>query len=266
MDWSLLTCARKGHITYAPDEPALRPRLHVSTPAGEAWRCLRCGTYTHGAPLGSGPAELAPLVLRGRQLRDAFILRFFALERLVRGLVVAVAAYGVWRFTRDRASIERVFDKEIPLLRPIARQVGWDLDHSKIIESIRNLFEVKPATLTWVAAGLLGYAAIEVVEAVGLWMLKRWGEYFAVVATSLGLPFEIYELVERVTAVRVGALVINLGLVLYIVLTKRLFGVRGGKEAYEAQRHAASLIEVEQAATQADLHAVREGTKPSPTP
>jgi uncharacterized membrane protein (DUF2068 family) len=269
VDWSLLTCARKGHITYAPDEPALRPRLHVSTPAGEAWRCLRCGTYVQGAPHGSGPAELAPLVLRGRQLRDAFILRFFALERLIRGVIVVAAAYGVWRFAQARASIQQVFDKEIPLLRPIAKQVGWDLDHSKIIESIRHLFELKSSTLTWVVVGLLAYAAVEIIEAVGLWLLKRWGEYFAVIATSAGLPLEIYELIERITAVRIGALVINLGLVVYIVVTKRLFGVRGGKEAYEAQRHAASLIEVEQAAGEPDLHrphASHEGTKPSPTP
>jgi uncharacterized membrane protein (DUF2068 family) len=266
VDWSLLTCARQGHITYAPDEARLRGRLHVPTPAGEAWRCLRCGTYVHGAPHGGGPAEEAPLVLRGRQLRDAFILRFFAVERFVRGLIVVVAAYGVWRFTQSRASIERIFDEEIPLLRPLANQVGWDLDHSKIIQTIRDLFELKASTLTWVAIGLLGYAAIEIVEAVGLWMLKRWGEYFAVVATSFGLPIEIYELIERVTVVRIGALIINLGLVAYIVITKRLFGVRGGKKAHEAERHAASLIEVEQAATQPDLHRSRKGTEPSPTP
>jgi uncharacterized membrane protein (DUF2068 family) len=266
VDWSLLQCARKGHITFAPDEQRLRDRLHVPTPAGEAWRCLRCGTYVHGAPHASGPAETAPLVLRGKQLRDAFILRFFAVERAVRGLVVVAAAYGVWRFAQSRESIEQVFDKEIPLLRPIASQVGWDLDHSKIIESIRHLFTLKSSTLAWVVVGLLVYAAIEIIEAVGLWLLKRWGEYFAVIATSFGLPIEIYELIERVTAVRIGALVINLGLVVYIVVTKRLFGVRGGKRAYEAQRHAASLIEVEQAATQPDLHAKPRDTKPSPTP
>jgi hypothetical protein len=70
VDWSLLKCARKGHVTYAPDEPALRDRLHVATPAGEAWRCLRCGTYVHGEPHGRGPADHAPLVMRGRELRD----------------------------------------------------------------------------------------------------------------------------------------------------------------------------------------------------
>src|SRR5260370_655440 len=75
VDWSLLTCARKGHITYAPDETQLREQLHVPTPSGEAWRCLRCGTYVHGEPHGGGPAADAPLVPRGRALRDAFIMR-----------------------------------------------------------------------------------------------------------------------------------------------------------------------------------------------
>lgn len=248
VDWSMLTCARKGHITYAPDESALRDRLHVQTPAGEAWRCLRCGTYVHGEPHGHGPAGDAPLVLRGRELRDAFIMRFFAFERAIRGLVIAAAAYGVWRFSAHRGSIQKIFDKEIPLLKPLAKQVGWDLDHSNIVESIHHVFTVRSSTLTWFAIGLLAYAVIELIEAVGLWMLKRWGEYFAVVATSFGLPFETYELTERITAFRVGALIINVALVVYLLVSKRLFGIRGGKEAYEARRRGESLVEVEQAA------------------
>jgi uncharacterized membrane protein (DUF2068 family) len=254
VDWSLLTCARKGHITYAPQEPALRARLHAATPVGEVWRCLRCGTYAPGEPHGRGPADQAPLVRRGNALRDAFIMRFFAVERAIRGLIVLAAGYGVWRFAHARESIERIFEKELPLLRPIARQIGWDLDHSKIITTIRHVLELKSSTLTWVIIGLAGYAAIELLEAVGLWMLKRWGEYFAVIATSFGLPIEIYELLERITAVRIGALIINVGLVVYIVATKRLFGVRGGRAAYEAHLRAVSLLEVEQAGNEPDLH------------
>ena len=92
------------------------------------------------------------------------------------------------------------------------------------------------------------YAIIELVEAVGLWLGQRWGEYFALVATSLFLPYEIYDLTVKVTWLRIGALVVNLLLVGYLLWTKRLFGVRGGKRAYEAKLHAESVIEVEQAA------------------
>lgn len=248
MDWSLLTCARKGHITYAPDEPALRERLHVATPAGEAWRCLRCATYVHGEPHGRGPADQAPLVPRGKALRDQLVVRFFAVERFVRALVIVAAAYGVWRFSAHRGSIQRVFQKDIPLLRPLAGQLGWDLDHSHIVESIRHVFVLKSTTLTWFAVGLLAYAVVELVEGLGLWLLARWGEYFAVVATSAGLPIEIYELTERITVFRAAALVINVALVVYLLVSKRLFGIRGGREAFEAHRRGQSLIEVEQAA------------------
>src|SRR5262249_46674871 len=125
---------------------------------------------------------------------------------------------------------------------------GWNLDDSSIVHTIRTVIEARSSTLLWVAVGLAGYGALQVVEAVGLWLLKRWGEYFAVIATSLGLPIEIYELTEKVTWLRIGALVLNLAAVLYILLTKRLFGVRGGHAAYEAERHETSLLEVEVAA------------------
>src|SRR5262249_60615849 len=97
VDWSLLSCGRGGHVTYAPDEPALRGRLTAQTPSGEAWRCLRCGTFVIGPPTRSGPAAAAPQVRRGKEVRSAFILRIFAVERLLRALVIGAAAFGVWR-------------------------------------------------------------------------------------------------------------------------------------------------------------------------
>jgi len=43
-------------------------------------------------------------------------------------------------------------------------------------------------------------------------------------------------------------LVVNIGAVVYLVLSKRLFGARGGAEAYEAERRGESLWEVEESA------------------
>ena len=52
----------------------------------------------------------------------------------------------------------------------------------------------------------------------------------------------------KVTWLRVGALAVNMLLVIYLVWSKRLLGVRGGKRAYEANLRSESVIEVEQAA------------------
>jgi hypothetical protein len=84
-------------------------------------------------------------------------------------------------------------------------------------------------------------------------MLKRWGEYVAVVGTSLFIPVEVHELLDRVTVLRVLALAVNLFAVGYLLWTKRLFGLRGGRAAFEAERQSQSLIEVEQAAIDAEL-------------
>ncbi|TMM32701.1 MAG: DUF2127 domain-containing protein [Actinobacteria bacterium] len=249
MDWNLRTCGRRGHITYAPDEEQLRARLHARTPLGEAWRCLRCGDYVLGRPRGSGPADNAPEVMRGRALRDAVILRLLAVERIARALLILAAAYLIWRFRAHHDAIQRGFNEDLPLLRPLAEKLHYNLDQSSIVHTLRTVIEARTATLAAVALGLLVYGILQIVEGVGLWMLKRWGEYFAVVATSLGLPIEIYELTEKITVFRVGALIINIAAVLYLLLTKRLFGLRGGKAAYEAERHEASLLEVEAAGT-----------------
>ena len=240
MDWSLLGCGTRGHITYAPDQAPLRDRLSVSTREGTAWRCLRCGTFVVGEPDATGPVSAAPRVLRGKELRSLLILRVFAVERILRALVFGVLAYGIWRFKSSRLSIEQAFNQELPELRALMRGLGLNVNHSKLLGLIQHAFTLNARTLTWLAAGAAAYAVIEIVEAVGLWLGKRWGEYFAMVVTSVGLPYEIYDLTAKITVLRLVAFAINLALVLYLVLTKRLFGVRGGKKAYEARRRSAS--------------------------
>jgi uncharacterized membrane protein (DUF2068 family) len=249
VDWSLFVCARKGHLTYAPDEPALRDRLMAATAGGTAWRCLRCGAFVTGGQHGSGPAAAAPLVRRGKELRGELILRVFAVERFLRFLIIGGAAYGVWRFRYDQAGIQRMFNNDLPAIRTLYRDLGFDVSHSKLLPFIQHSFTYTSRWLTYLAIGLAVYAVIELVEGVGLWLAKRWGEYFAMVATSILLPLEVWELASgHITWLKVAAFVINLLLVLYLVWTRRLFGVRGGKAAYEARLRTESVIEVEQAA------------------
>jgi uncharacterized membrane protein (DUF2068 family) len=155
----------------------------------------------------------------------------------------------VWRFKSGRAGIERAYHNDLPAIRALYRDLGFDVNHSRLLGLIQHSFMLTPRTLTYLAIGLAAYAVTELAESIGLWPGQRWGEYFAMVATSIFLPWEVYDLVAvKVTWLRVAALVINLLLVIYLVWAKRLFGVRGGKTAYEARLRSASVIEVEQAA------------------
>ncbi len=259
MDWNLRTCGSHGHETYAPDERELAERLTVATPAGEAWRCLRCAAYVVGAPKGRGPADDAPEVPRGRLLRDRTIMRLLAIERALRGVGLLALGLAILYFRNRESTLKASFDNDLPLLKPLADQIGWNINDSKLVRGLSEVFRLSPTTLIWISVGVFAYAMVQFIEGVGLWGMKRWGEYFAVVATSVFLPVEIYELIEKVTALRIVLLIINVAAVLWLLWSKRLFGLRGGGAAYHREHSAESLLTVERAAV------YEETAAPAPT-
>jgi uncharacterized membrane protein (DUF2068 family) len=145
--------------------------------------------------------------------------------------------------------LKQLFDTDLTALGPFFRQIHFNVSDSATVESIQKVLDAKQSTLGIVAAGLIGYAALQLAEGIGLWSLQRWGEYVAVVGTTAFIPLEVYEIVEKPSWLKAVVLAINVAAVLYLILAKRLFGVRGGHAAYEATLHEASLLEVEEAAT-----------------
>ena len=244
--WELHTCARKGHITYQPDDAALADRLSGTTGLGEVWRCLRCGEFTLGAPDERGRAEDAPMVLRGKALRQAIIVRALGVERWIRAALLGLAAWAVWKFRDAQGSIQAAFDRDLPLLRAS----GFQVDQMTAVHELEKALAVKPSTLALLTFSLAAYSTLELVEGVGLLLLARWGEYFAVVATSIFLPLEVYDLVTKgITTTRTVMFIINVAAVVYLLISKRLFGLRGGRKAYDTERRGEQLIELEQTAT-----------------
>jgi uncharacterized membrane protein (DUF2068 family) len=258
MDWNRRHCARRGHVLYEPVEPEYRDRIKAETALGPAWRCLRCGDFVLEAPKASGPAIDAPVVPRGKALRSLLIMRLLAVERVFRFFLVGAAAYAVRRFENSQGALSQLFEKDLTLFRPLATHWGYDLDHSSIVDTIRKSFNYKHSTLTVVALLLAAYAVIELIEAVGLWMAKRWGEYFAVVATAAFLPIEIHEIISKQSAFKIATFALNVVAVLYLLLSKRLFGLRGGKAAAERELHSESLLEIEKAAGEMPDRAAEE--------
>ena len=248
MDWNLRTCSRKGHVTYAPDEPEYRAKLAADTPLGDAWRCLRCGAYVLGEPHGSGPAEDAPVLLRGKALRSAFILRALAIERWLRAVVLVLLGVAVLMLRSTQVSLQDLFEKDLHALNPFFRQVHFKVSDSSTIDSIEKLLHAKSSTLTGIGIALILYGALQLAEGIGLWSMQRWGEYVAVVGTTAFIPLEIYEIVDKVSWLKIVILLINVAAVAYLLLSKRLFGIRGGHRAYQQALHEVSLLEVEESA------------------
>ena len=74
-----------------------------------------------------------------------------------------------------------------------------------------------PRRLVAVSVGSFLYAALFVVEGVGLWTCKRWAEYLTIITTASLLPIEIFAVHNRITLLRVGALVLNVIVVIFLV-------------------------------------------------
>lgn len=243
--WELVTCGLGGHVTYAPDDETLAHRLSGTTGLGPVWRCLRCGEFTLGDPDRHGHPDAAPMIMRGKALRQAIIIRILGAERFLRAVLIGLAAYAVWKFRGARGSIQATLDRDLPLLRAS----GFQVDQMTAVHELEKALAAKPSTLTLLTLALTAYALIEVVEGVGLWLLKRWGEYFAVIATSVFLPLEIHDLAKGITMTRVVTFTINVAAVVYLLISKRLFGLRGGRKAYEQERRGEQLLDIERAAT-----------------
>ena len=68
-----------------------------------------------------------------------------------------------------------------------------------------------------IGIGALLYASLFLLEGVGLWRRKTWAEWLTVVATSLPIPLEVYEVVRHLSPLRVLALFGNVVVVWLLV-------------------------------------------------
>jgi uncharacterized membrane protein (DUF2068 family) len=240
--WELLACGIAGHELVGLDARELRPADRVVAFAdahGTRWhRCLRCDSWLALAPPLAPAREHPPerdeieLPLRGKALRDKIVLRLIAINRALHFIGLALLGVAILLFSANRADLRDV------VLRVVTDLTGESASGSGaqhgLAHRIDELFTLRTGRLHLFAAIALAYAAIEGIEAVGLWYAKRWAEYLTLIVTASLLPVEIYELAHHVTPFKVGALIVNVAVVAYLLFAKRLFGLRGGAAADEA--------------------------------
>ena len=68
----------------------------------------------------------------------------------------------------------------------------------------------------FVGFGVLVYAAIRLIEAVGLWRERDWAQWFALLSACLYLPWEIYEIMHHFRPIKAAILIINVIVILYL--------------------------------------------------
>jgi uncharacterized membrane protein (DUF2068 family) len=136
------------------------------------------------------------------------MLAVIAVFRFVKALALVAAALGALRLL-DHATAARAQE----WLAALPFVAG----HPAVERAASKITGASPAHLELAASAALAYAALFTIEAVGLWLQRVWAEYLTIVATTSFIPFEVYELTRRFTPIRLGALVVNVGIVGYLV-------------------------------------------------
>jgi uncharacterized membrane protein (DUF2068 family) len=145
-------------------------------------------------------------------------LRLIAAFKLLKALALLAAGIGALNLLHK--DVATVIEHWINVFRVDPHNHFIDLLLAKLsILDDRRLKELSVGTFV--------YSAIFFTEGIGLALKKRWAEYFTIITTSSFLPLEIYELVRRVSAGRIFALVINLAVVAYLVVELRRSGKHG---------------------------------------
>ena len=99
----------------------------------------------------------------------------------------------------------------------LARSVELDPTRGWVHHLVNRLHRLGTGEVTLFGLGALGYGALELVEGVGLWRRQRWAEWLTVLATSLLIPLELYELVHKPSTLKALGLLVNVVIVAYLV-------------------------------------------------
>ena len=143
--------------------------------------------------------------------RSDAILKLIAVMKLVKGVALLAIACGALTLVR----------------RDVAHGIhGWidELAPSNhyVRHTIARIADLDPHTLELVAVATFIYAAVFLVEGVGLFFKKTWAEYMTTGVTMSFIPLEIYEVAEHPSLIKVAMIVLNIGIVIYLVWRLRL--------------------------------------------
>lgn len=65
------------------------------------------------------------------------------------------------------------------------------------------------------------YTIVRMIEAYGLWRLRAWAEWFAIVSGAIYLPIEIYKIFQEPSIVHFTIFFGNILIVLYLIYVRR---------------------------------------------
>ena len=146
-------------------------------------------------------------------------LLLIAVYKSIQAMLFIAVGIGAMRLVgKDIGDVFEYF-REALHFSPESRVINVLLDKASLIND---------PLLRRIGAFAFIYAGLSLAEGIGLYLEKAWGEYLTLIITASFLPWEIFEIIHKVTWLRVALLLVNILVFLYLL---RVVGTRREKQA-----------------------------------
>ena len=138
-------------------------------------------------------------------------VRAIAIFEACKGVVVLIAGFGLLHFLHH--DIQSTAEELVrhSHLNPARHYPRIFIEAAKRTNDSRLWFLASMAFI---------YSSARLVEAWGLWHLKSWAQWFAIVSGAIYIPIEVVEIIKRVTVLRVLVLAVNIFIVIYLIYVR----------------------------------------------
>ena len=147
------------------------------------------------------------MTLQTRSVPRTAGLKLVALFEGAKGTLVLCAGFGLLLIHRDLHQAASDLISHLHL-NPAHKYPAIFLDLAD---------RTSDARLWSMAAGASIYSSVRFAEAIGLWLDRRWAEWFGFLSGAMYLPLEVYELLIGLTWPKVTVFIINAVIVLYLL-------------------------------------------------
>ena len=139
---------------------------------------------------------------------DTTMIRAIAVFKLVKATLLIVVGAGVLKLLHQNvASVAEAW----------IWRLGLDPGNRYVDLAIQKAMDLTPNKIKALGLGSFIYAGLFLTEGIGLWLMKRWAEWFTVIITSSLVPVEIYEIHKHLSLAKIAVLVINIAVVVYLI-------------------------------------------------
>lgn len=145
-------------------------------------------------------------------------LRLVAFFEALKGALVLLAGCGVLALVHKNLHAVAVRLVLVLHLNPARRYPAIFIDAANRVTDLQ---------LWMLALSALGYSAVRMVEAYGLWRERKWAEWFGFLSGVIYLPVELFEIWRKPDWPRITVFLVNAGVVCYLAaILRRPAGAR----------------------------------------